>query len=421
MRRHAATHLGGGGDLRARFACVTSSSDAAAKVDSTRAGLAPLYAAGFVTAFGANGVAAVVGGTHQELGLSLAWLGLFLALYDVAELILKPIFGALADRIGPKPVIIGGLIGFGLASLIGVFLTGPAWLAVTRLLQGAGASAFSPASSAAVARLAPAHLKATYFGRYGSWKGLGYAGGPVIGAGIVLLTDIRNLFAVLAVISFGTAIAVFIAVAPITPLPRQRSTMATLMRAITARDFLIPVVVLSIGSAAIGALTGMLPALATSLGIPLLAATAAITVLAVTSALAQPWVGRWNDTGRIRTRTASIAGTASVAFAFLLVGTLPGAVTILLAALLTGIGVAILTPVAFGHLAATSPPDRLGRTMGTAELGRETGDAIGPLVVGGVGMISLPLGFAAFGLLAAAGILAAFRLPDRNEASASSA
>ena len=197
--------------------------------------------------------------------------------------------------------------------------------------------------------------------------------------------------------------------------------MATLMRAITARDFLIPVVVLSIGSAAIGALTGMLPALATSLGIPLLAATAAITVLAVTSALAQPWVGRWNDTGRIRTRTASIAGTASVAFAFLLVGTLPGAVTILLAALLTGIGVAILTPVAFGHLAATSPPDRLGRTMGTAELGRETGDAIGPLVVGGVGMISLPLGLAAFGLLAAAGILAAFRLPDRNEASASSA
>ena len=58
----------------------------------------------------------------------------------------------------------------------------------------------------------------------------------------MLLTDIRILFAVLAVISFGTAIAVFIAVAPITPLPRQRSTMATLMRAITARDFLIPVV-----------------------------------------------------------------------------------------------------------------------------------------------------------------------------------
>lgn len=76
----------------------------------------------------------------------------------------------------------------------------------------------------------------------------------------------------------------------------------------------------------------------------------------------------------------------------------------------------MLTPVAFAHLATTSPTDRLGRTMGTAELGRETGDAIGPLVVGTVGMISLPLGFAAFGLVAGAGILAALKLPDRSEA-----
>ena len=382
---------------------------------ATRTRLAPLYAAGFVTAFGANGVAAVVGGMHQDLGLTLAWLGLFLALYDVAELILKPVFGALSDRVGPRPVIVGGLIAFGLASLIGVFFTGAFWLGVTRLLQGAGASAFSPASSAAVARLAPADLKATYFGRYGSWKGLGYAGGPVIAAGIVLLTDIRVLFALLAAMSFLTAIAVLVAVERITPLPRQRSNLATLVRAITARDFLIPVVVLSVGSAAIGALAGMLPALATSLGIPLLAATAAITVLALTSSLAQPIVGRWNDAGRLRTRTASLTGTTLIAVAFLLVAAVPSLATILAAALLSGIGVAVLTPVAFAHLAATSPPERLGRTMGTAELGRETGDAIGPVVVGSVGMIALPLGFAAFGVLAGLGTLAALRLPDRNE------
>lgn len=387
----------------------------APETGAARTRLAPLYGAGFVTAFGANGVAAVVGGMHQDLGLTLAWLGLFLALYDVAELILKPVFGALSDRIGPRPVIVGGLIAFGLASLIGVFFAGAFWLGVTRLLQGAGASAFSPASSAAVARLAPADLKATYFGRYGSWKGLGYAGGPVIAAGVVLLTDIRVLFALLAAMSFLTAIAVLVAVERITPLPRQRSNLATLVRAITARDFLIPVVVLSVGSAAIGALAGMLPALATSLGIPLLAATAAISVLALTSSLAQPIVGRWNDAGRLRTRTASLTGTSLIAVAFLLVAAVPSLATILTAALLSGIGVAVLTPVAFAHLAATSPPERLGRTMGTAELGRETGDAVGPLVVGSVGMISLPLGFAAFGVLAALGTLAALRLPDRNE------
>jgi hypothetical protein len=58
----------------------------------------PLYAAGFVTAFGANGIAAAVGAEHESLGLTLGWFGVFLALYHVAELILKPVFGALSDR-----------------------------------------------------------------------------------------------------------------------------------------------------------------------------------------------------------------------------------------------------------------------------------------------------------------------------------
>ena len=84
----------------------------------------PLYLAGFVTAFGANGIAAAVGGEHERLGLTLGWLGVFLALYDVAELVLKPVFGALSDRIGPKPVILGGLVLFLLASVAGVFAAG---------------------------------------------------------------------------------------------------------------------------------------------------------------------------------------------------------------------------------------------------------------------------------------------------------
>lgn len=126
-------------------------------------------------------------------------------------------------------------------------------------------------------------------------------------------------------------------------------------------------------------------------------------------------MGKWNDTGRLRTRTASIAGAATIAIAFLLVAALPSIVTILAAALLTGAGVAVINPVLFAHLASTSPPERLGRTMGTAELGRETGDAIGPLVVGSIGMIALPLGFAAFGALAALGSVLATRLPARPQ------
>nr|BFE41115.1 hypothetical protein GCM10017544_20710 [Microbacterium imperiale] len=46
--------------------------------------------------------------------------------------------------------------------------------------QGAATAAFSPASSATVARLAGAGRTGRYFGRYGSWKSLGYTLGPLL-------------------------------------------------------------------------------------------------------------------------------------------------------------------------------------------------------------------------------------------------
>lgn len=362
----------------------------------------PLYLAGFVTAFGANGIAAAVGGEHERLGLTLGWLGVFLALYDVAELILKPVFGALSDRIGPKPVILGGLVLFLIASVAGVFATGPTWLGLVRLAQGAGASAFSPASSAAVARLATPGTRGRYFGRYGSWKSLGYAGGPVAGAVIVAFAGTGWLFGLLSVMAAVTAVAVWIVVAPIHPLPRERATIAALARSVTRPGFLIPVAVLAVGSAAIGSLTGMLPALATGLGIPLVVSAVAVAVIAVTSSILQPFVGRAHDSDRLRVRMACGLGTIIVAAGCGVLALFPSAPALFVAAVLVGTGVALLTPVAFSHLASTTPEARLGRTMGSAELGREAGDAAGPLIVGGVGAAAgLPAGFGVFALIAA--------------------
>ena len=95
--------------------------------------LSPLYAAGFVTAFGAHSVAAGLGATGGDIGLSLFRIGLLLALYDLAEVILKPVFGSLSDRIGAKPVIVGGLVAFALLSLLGLGAANPIMLAFARV------------------------------------------------------------------------------------------------------------------------------------------------------------------------------------------------------------------------------------------------------------------------------------------------
>jgi MFS family permease len=115
----------------------------------------PLLAAGFVTAFGAHAIAANLGRYATNRHASLLELGVLLALYDGAEVLLKPAFGALADRIGARPLLIGGLLGFAVASAAFVLAGEQDALAAARFAQGAAAAAFSPAASALIARFSP--------------------------------------------------------------------------------------------------------------------------------------------------------------------------------------------------------------------------------------------------------------------------
>lgn len=367
---------------------------------------APLYAAGFVTAFGAHSIAAGLGAQSGNIGLTLLNLGILLALYDVSEVFLKPVFGALSDRIGPKPVIVGGLLAFAALSLIGLWAADPLMLALARLGQGAAASAFSPASSAMVARLARGGKAGTYFGRYGSWKSLGYIIGPLLGAGLILAGGFALLFGTLSVLAAATAVWVALAVPHLAPLPRQRYTVVDLARQVGERRFLVPTLVLAASTSALGAAVGFLPALATRHGLDSFAGTAAVSLLALGSVLAQPRVGRLRDRNRVTDNQGTTAGLLLIAAGVGLLAVAPGTVTIFVAAAAIGAGVGVATPLGFAHLADTTPPERMGRTMGSAELGRELGDAGGPLLVGGVATLTaLPFGLGALALLIAAASL----------------
>jgi MFS family permease len=342
----------------------------------------PLYGAGFVTAFGAHSIAASLGGYTEHEHASLLALGVLLAVYDGAEVVLKPVFGSLADRIGPRPVLLGGLLAFAVASGAFVVAGDPALVGVARFGQGAAAAAFSPAAGAMVARLSPGSRRGRAFGGYGAWKGLGYALGPVLGGVLITLGGYPLLFGTLAVLAAAVAAWAALAVPAVPPLPRTRQTVLDLARRLTTGSFVRPTLALAGATAALAVGVGFLPVAGHAHGS--LVTGAVVSLLAVCAAVVQPWTGRLRDAGRIRDGAGMAAGLGMAAAGTAVVVVLPGAPGLVVAAVAIGTGTGLATPIGFAHLAAATPPERLGQTMGAAEVGRELGDAGGPLLVGAI-------------------------------------
>jgi MFS family permease len=368
----------------------------------------PLYAAGFTTAFGAHGIAANLGGHAEGAVTSLLVLGGLLALYDGAEVLLKPLFGTLADRIGARPVLLGGLVAFAVASALYVVADSPGWLWAARFGQGAAASAFSPSASALVARLNPAAKHGRAFGSYGFYKSIGYTLGPLLGGVLVWAEGLRLLFAVLAVLGAAVAVWAALAVPVVPPLPKARQTVLDLARRLADPAFLAPTSALAAATAALSVGVGFLPVSGRVAGLGTVATGAAVSVLAACAAVVQPKAGRALDHGRLTTRTGIAAGLL-LAAAGLGCAMLPGLTGVLLGAALIGAGTGLITPLGFAALAAGTPTERLGQTMGAAELGRELGDAGGPLLVAAVASLTtLTHGYAVLGVLLALGPVLTF-------------
>jgi dipeptide/tripeptide permease len=227
---------------------------------------------------------------------------------------------------------------------------------------------------------------------------------------------LRLLFAVLAVLGAAVAVWSAFAVPAVAPLPRTRQTVVGLARRLVDPAFLAPTAALAAATAALSAGVGFLPVSGRDIGLSTVATGAEVSLLAACAAVVQPRVGRALDEGRITTR-AGLAVGLTVTTAGPACAMLPGLTGILAGAALIGIGTGLITPLGFAALASSTPPERLGQTMGTAELGRELGDAGGPLLVAAVAApAGLTFGFAALAVVIGTGAVLAF-LTNRRAAS----
>ena len=132
----------------------------------------------------------------NDMGLGASGVGLILSTSAVARLCLNIPLGRLSDRIGRKPLMVGGQIGTALASLGTGMCSSLPQLLACRLLLGAGSSSALAGSGAYMADIttrAP-NQRAKILGFQSTVINIAYAVGPAVGGYLCDLYGARLMF-----------------------------------------------------------------------------------------------------------------------------------------------------------------------------------------------------------------------------------
>jgi len=117
--------------------------------------------------------------TH--FGASGSALGLLMAVYSIMQFIFAPLWGRLSDRVGRKPVLLIGVMGYALAFGLMGFAQSLWMLIVARALAGVLSSATLPTAMAYIADITEAKDRSRGVGLMGAAMGLGMIFGPMLG------------------------------------------------------------------------------------------------------------------------------------------------------------------------------------------------------------------------------------------------
>ncbi len=141
----------------------------------------------------------------QSLGATSLHLGLLMASYSVMQFIFAPVWGALSDRWGRKPVLLVGIGGFAVSFFI-FSLANALWvLFAARIMGGLLSSAAMPTVMAVISDTTTESERAKGMGMIGTAMGMGMIFGPAVG-GVLSRFGVHVPFQAAAGMAFLTVI-----------------------------------------------------------------------------------------------------------------------------------------------------------------------------------------------------------------------
>ena len=352
----------------------------------------------------ASGVVVVIAPVFgaEAIGLSKAAVGVAIAIYSIAALVMRPVVGWTTDRFGRRVALlaggaltVGGLLAHLVASNVALFV-------VARCILGAGEAFWLVAALAAAADLAPDGRRGESISLLTLTLYVGLAIGPWLAEAALAATRSFGVVwlatAVVAAVSIGLAWFV-----PETAPGRLRqATDAAATRPARPRPRLVhpagivPGIVIFLGMSGMAYFLTFLPLYARTIGLdgaglPLALYGLIVVVLRLAGA-------RLPDRlGAVRLSGSALLGSA---LGLVIVATVPTLGGLLVGTALFAFGVAFIMPALLSLTVARVPPEERGTVVGTATLFLDLAFGIAPVVLGGLAELG---GYAA-GFVGAAAI-----------------
>ncbi|WP_261664048.1 MFS transporter [Deinococcus sp. Marseille-Q6407] len=181
----------------------------------------------FTAMLGLSVLFPIIGPLSLQLDLTPVQAGWFSTAYSLMQLVFSPVWGARSEKVGRKPALLMGLVGFALSfGLFGVFaqmglngaLSGTllfGLLVASRVLGGMLSSATLPTAQAMMADLTTEADRAGAMGLIGAAFGLGVVFGPALGG-------VLSQFGLVAPVYFSAGLGLLTAIAAYFLVPETR-------------------------------------------------------------------------------------------------------------------------------------------------------------------------------------------------------
>ncbi|RLE37053.1 hypothetical protein DRJ12_03525, partial [Candidatus Acetothermia bacterium] len=119
--------------------------------------------------------------TFSATGVSI---GLVIAAFSLSRSLLGPILGRISDRIGRKRMLVAGLAGYAVVSILYAIASSLWQLGLFRLIQGGASVMVTPIAQAYIGDITPPGKEGRYMNGFYSAMFLGMALGPLLGGSL---------------------------------------------------------------------------------------------------------------------------------------------------------------------------------------------------------------------------------------------